>query len=244
MLLVALPLAFFAVFLLYPLVLMFIVSIRNYVPAQVVGDRLTVENYTRFLLDPFYRGVLLSTLRLVAIVSAAALTIAYPLAYYLSRSTSRAKGWLIFLLLTPLMVEIVVRTYGWIVLLGRNGTINQLLLALGIVREPVRILFTNTAVVLGLIEVLLPSDAGSVLTPHGAAGKEVGMLVRAGLGPLEAIRAATLHAAELLGISDRLGTIEPGKLADIIVVAGDPVSRPDVLGMRRLSGTSSSGESR
>ncbi|HEU5297965.1 MAG TPA: ABC transporter permease [bacterium] len=154
--LAALPLAFFAVFLIYPLILMFLVSVRNYVPTQIVGDRLTLENYARFLLDPFYRGILLSTLRLAAIVSVAALVIAYPLAYYLSRTTSRAKGWLVFLLLTPLMVGIVVRTYGWIVLLGRNGTINQLLLAAGIVREPVRILFTETAVVLGLIEVLLP----------------------------------------------------------------------------------------
>jgi putative spermidine/putrescine transport system permease protein len=154
--LVAVPLAFFAVFLLYPLALMFLVSVRNYAPAQIVGDRFTLENYTRFLLDPFYRGVLLSTLRLAAIVSAASLIIAYPLAYYLARTTGRAKGWLIFLLLTPLMVGIVVRTYGWIVLLGRNGTINQALLALGLVREPVRILFTEAAVVLGLIEILLP----------------------------------------------------------------------------------------
>lgn len=191
--LIALPLAFFAVFLLYPLILMFIVSIRNYVPAQIVGDRLTVENYARFLLDPFYRWVLLSTLRLAAIVSAAALVLAYPLAYYLSRSTSRAKGWLIFLLLTPLMVGIVVRTYGWIVLLGRNGTINQLLLALGIVQEPVRILFTETAVVLGLIEVLLPY----MILPLISALQKVDTNLEAaaatlGASPLEVLRRVVL----------------------------------------------------
>jgi putative spermidine/putrescine transport system permease protein len=155
-LLLAIPLAFLAVFLFYPLLLMLFVSIHNYEPTRVVGDRLTLESYTRFLIDPFYRRVLLGTLRLATIVSACALILAYPVAYYLSRATGRAKAWLVFLVLAPLMVGIVVRTYGWIVLLGRNGTINQLLLGLHIVREPVRILFTEVAVVLGLVEVLLP----------------------------------------------------------------------------------------
>lgn len=80
------------------------------------------------------------------------------------------------------------------------------------------------------VKVVTGTDAGSVLTPHGAAGKEVAMLVRAGLRPLDAIRAATMHAAELLGLSARVGTIEPGKLADVIVVAGDPIARPHILG--------------
>ncbi|HXF81311.1 MAG TPA: ABC transporter permease [bacterium] len=191
--LLALPLVFFAVFLLYPLLLMFLVSVRNYAPAQIVGDRWTLENYTRFLLDPFYRGILLGTLRLAAIVSAASLVIAYPLAYYLARTASRAKGWLVFLLLTPLMVGIVVRTYGWIVLLGRNGTINQLLLAAGVVREPVRILFTETAVVLGLIEVLLPY----MIFPLISALQKVDPSLEAaaatlGAGPLEVLRRVVL----------------------------------------------------
>ncbi|MDQ7843833.1 MAG: ABC transporter permease [Armatimonadota bacterium] len=191
--LAALPVAFFGVFLLYPLALMFLVSIRNYAPAQIVGDRITLENYLRFLLDPFYRRILLSTLRLAAVVSATALLLAYPLAYYLSRTTSRAKGWLIFLLLTPLMVGIVVRTYGWIVLLGRSGTVNQLLLALGVVREPVRILFTETAVVLGLIEVLLPY----MIFPLISALQKVDPTLEAaaatlGAGPLEVLRRVVL----------------------------------------------------
>jgi len=80
------------------------------------------------------------------------------------------------------------------------------------------------------VKIATGTDAGSVLTPHGAAGKEVAMLVRAGLRPLDALRAATMSAAELLGLGSRLGTIEPGKLADVIVVAGDPLSHPEILG--------------
>ncbi len=156
LLLLAVPLIFFLLFLVYPLLLMFVVSVRDYQPNLIVGTRLTAENYARFITDPFYRGILLRTLRLAGIVSVIALLLAYPTAYYLSRTTSRFRGWLIFALLTPLMVGIVVRTYGWIVLLGRNGTINQVLLALGLVRDPIRLLFTEAAVIVGLVEVLLP----------------------------------------------------------------------------------------
>ncbi|MDR7402486.1 MAG: amidohydrolase family protein [Armatimonadota bacterium] len=80
------------------------------------------------------------------------------------------------------------------------------------------------------VKIAAGTDAGSVLTPHGAAGMEVAMLVRAGLRPLDAIRAATMTAAELLGLGSRLGTLEPGKLADVILVAGDPLARPELLG--------------
>jgi imidazolonepropionase-like amidohydrolase len=80
------------------------------------------------------------------------------------------------------------------------------------------------------VKIAAGTDAGSVLTPHGAAGMEVAMLVRAGLRPLDAIRAATATAAELLGWQDRLGTVEAGKLADVILVAGDPLAQPELLG--------------
>lgn len=80
------------------------------------------------------------------------------------------------------------------------------------------------------VKIVTGTDAGSVLTPHGAAGMEVAMLVRAGLRPLDAIRAATKSAAELLGLGSRLGTLAPGRLADVILVAGDPLARPEMLG--------------
>lgn len=80
------------------------------------------------------------------------------------------------------------------------------------------------------VKIVTGTDAGSVLTPHGSAGKEVGMLVRAGLPVLDAIKAATMNAAELLGLDAEAGTVVPGKLADLILVSGDPTSQPDVLG--------------
>lgn len=80
------------------------------------------------------------------------------------------------------------------------------------------------------VKIVTGTDAGSVLTPHGSAGKEVGMLVRAGLPALEAIKAATMNAAALVGLDGDIGTVTPGKLADLILVAGDPAADPEVLG--------------
>ena len=68
------------------------------------------------------------------------------------------------------------------------------------------------------------TDAGSILTPHGAAGCEVANLGRIGFSPLDAIRTATETAAKLLRLDDKLGTLTNGKLADVIVVAGDVMS--------------------
>jgi imidazolonepropionase-like amidohydrolase len=68
------------------------------------------------------------------------------------------------------------------------------------------------------------TDAGSILTPHGAAGSEIANLARIGLSPLEAIRCGTEVAARLLRLDDRLGTLTKGKLADVVVFRGDVVS--------------------
>lgn len=118
--------------------------------------QITLESYLRFFGDPFYRKVLWYTLKLSFGVTFLALLIGYPLAYFLARTQSRRKGLYLFLLLVPLMVGIMVRTYGWIVLLGRNGFVNNLLVALSIIHQPVQILFTGTAVLIGIVEVLLP----------------------------------------------------------------------------------------
>ena len=70
------------------------------------------------------------------------------------------------------------------------------------------------------VNIAFGTDAG--VQPHGENGKEFIYMVEAGMPPIEAIRSATLHASRLLGVDDRLGTLEPGKIADIIAVPGDP----------------------
>jgi ABC-type spermidine/putrescine transport system permease subunit I len=150
------PTLFFFLFLVLPLFFMLVVSFFKYQPMKIYVPQITVDSYLRFIGDPFYRKVLWYTLKLSFAVTFLSLLVGYPLAYFLARTQSRRKGLYLFLLLVPLMVGIIVRTYGWIVILGKNGLINNLLMALSIIERPIPILFTHTAVLVGIVEVLLP----------------------------------------------------------------------------------------
>ena len=112
--------------------------------------------YRRFLLDAFYRQFLTETVWISLVTTAVCAVLAYPLAYQLARSSARTRGFLLMLLIAPLMIGDVVRGYGWLIALGDFGVLNQALLGLGVVAKPVRLIFTPTGVVIGLVQVLLP----------------------------------------------------------------------------------------
>jgi putative spermidine/putrescine transport system permease protein len=117
---------------------------------------LAFGQYRRFLLDDFYRGFLTETVLVSVVTTAACVVLSFPVAYQLARAKPGTKGVLLTLLIAPLMVGDVVRGYGWLIAIGDFGVVNQMLTGLGIVQKPVRLIFTPTGVVLGLVEVLLP----------------------------------------------------------------------------------------
>jgi putative spermidine/putrescine transport system permease protein len=117
----------------------------------------TLAQYRRFLGDPFYLYVLWRTVLLGLWVTAWCIVLGYPLAYVLARTRSRTvRSVLVTLLLVPLMTSVVVRSYGWMILLANNGLINKALLALGLTSAPVQLLFNTTGVVIALVAILLP----------------------------------------------------------------------------------------
>ncbi len=123
-----------------------------------------LQNYIRFLFDWFHLGVLWNTIVLGLWVTAVCLVLGYPLAYSLARTQSRRiRGIGITVLLIPLMTSVVVRSYGWMILLASSGPINKLLLGLGIVDRPLQLLFKPQGVVIALAEVLLPFMVLSVM---------------------------------------------------------------------------------
>lgn len=137
-----------------PMGIMLAYSVYRFVPGgQQVRD-FVLDNYARFVLDAFYRSILLDTLLLGLAVTAGSLVLSYPLAYTVARSRSRWKGVLVVIVLVPLMTSVVVRSYGWMILLARNGLVNAALEALGL--SPVKLLFSFTGTVIALIEVLMP----------------------------------------------------------------------------------------
>ena len=85
-----------------------------------------------------------------------ALLLGYPTAYYMARTTSRLKQAMVIVILFQFLVSAVVRSYGWMVILGTNGLLNQLLLGLGLISEPLKLLNTEAAVIIGMIHLLIP----------------------------------------------------------------------------------------
>lgn len=149
-----LPLALYlAVFLVVPFINIIVLSFYTYSPTRIWTPDLTTANYVA-LVDGTFATVLLRTLRLGLVCTAICVVFGYPLAYFLARAERRVAMIGLFLLVTPLMVSAVIRTFGWLVILGRRGLINSTLDAVGLDRLP--LLYNEAAVVAGLTNVFLP----------------------------------------------------------------------------------------
>ncbi len=146
----ALPgLIFMALVFLAPLLLMLWSSIRG-------ADGFTLAGYARVLGDDYYIKVIGQTLQLALITTGGALILGYPAAFALAR----AKGWrqvvLFALVFLPLTVSIIVKSFGWGIVLRRDGILNWLMLNLGLIEQPIRMIFTEFALYAGMINVFLP----------------------------------------------------------------------------------------
>ncbi len=139
-----------------PLVLLFRYSLNQYDRYDMMREALTLDNYAAIFRDAFFRNVLLRTILVAAISTAVALVLALPVAYFIARAPARFKSALIILVVFPLLVGNLVRAAGWMAVMGNRGFVNQLLLGLGLIDEPLEILYTPTAVVIGIIAVVLP----------------------------------------------------------------------------------------
>lgn len=116
----------------------------------------TLAHYERALSEPVYLRVMLRTLRIAVFVTVLTLLLAWPLAWLMARSSGLRLAILVASVLLPLWTSVLVRTYAWMVLLQKNGVVNQLLIGSGITAEPLRLLYTEGAVVLAMSHVLLP----------------------------------------------------------------------------------------
>ncbi|MGJ4892105.1 ABC transporter permease [Bradyrhizobium sp. HKCCYLRH3099] len=149
----ALPLGLvFAIFFVAPLAQLLYLSLHNDTAATVWG----LGQYIKFLTDPFSLAVLGSTLLLGAEVTLACLVLGYPIAWLYQRSGSRVQTLIIMIVLLPLLTSVVVRTFAWIVILGRQGIINSVLQSLGLIGTPLRMIYTQGGLVAALAQVQMP----------------------------------------------------------------------------------------
>ena len=110
----------------------------------------TLAAYEKFFSHPYFMGALLKTVRLALIVTVVALLIGYPVAYLMAISP-RYRNLILLMVVAPLVMDVIIRAYGWIVLLSGGGIVNTLIVALGLSDRPVKILYTEWAVVAELL---------------------------------------------------------------------------------------------
>jgi ABC-type spermidine/putrescine transport system permease subunit I len=116
----------------------------------------TFENYQRLIGDTVFLQVFWTTLRTALVVTAGTLLLGYPVALAMSRLRRGAAGVVLIIVLLPFWTSVLVRSYAWMVLLGRKGVINEVLLATGLTDAPVKLLNTPFAVHIAMIHILLP----------------------------------------------------------------------------------------
>ncbi len=112
--------------------------------------------YIKLLTDAYYSGVIVETLKVAAISTVLCLIVGYPVAYFMVRFAGRWNAIIVFLLITPLLTSIIMRTFGWRVLLARRGALTMLLFDWGIIPRPINLADEPFAVYLGLVHVLAP----------------------------------------------------------------------------------------
>ena len=112
--------------------------------------------YAKALGESLYVEVFWITLRIAITVTVVTLVLSYPVAYFLATTTRLGAAFGFALVVLPLWTSILVRTYAWMVLLGRNGIVNKSLVALGVIDEPLALLHNELGVVIGMVHVLMP----------------------------------------------------------------------------------------
>lgn len=163
-------------FFLWPLAGMFITTIYD---ARAGFSAL--HGYQRFFTDPFFLEVFLRTVIIGLLVTGICMLLAYPVSMLLARLSGAKKSLLMALVVFPLLTNSVVRTFSWMVVLGKFGFVNKTLMWLGLIDNPVKLLYTPIAVVVGLVHLFLP------------------LLVLSLTSAMENINPSALEAAESLG---------------------------------------------
>jgi putative spermidine/putrescine transport system permease protein len=176
-------LLFLTVFFALPALGLLSYSFLTQSPTGILGLPLTMDHYRHFFGVGLYSHVLMTTLRISLVTTFAAVVLGYPFALVMVRGNPLLNRALTMIVIAPLIVSVVVRTYGWQLILGngKTGILNWLLLSAGLTKTPVALLYTETAVVIGSLHVFFPmmvlplASALGKIDPHiGEAARTLG----------------------------------------------------------------------
>jgi len=142
-------------FVFLPNLMIIVTSFLTRDDANFVAMVFSLDNYAR-LLDPLYFDVLLHSLNMAVLATLACLALGYPFAWFLAKLPAKVRPLLLFLLIVPFWTNSLIRIYGLKIFLSTKGYLNTFLLWSGIIDEPIRVMFTPAAVIIGLVYILLP----------------------------------------------------------------------------------------
>jgi putative spermidine/putrescine transport system permease protein len=206
-LLLGVPVAASILLLVVPLIVLLRFSFLLNIPGRGLSNQTTLANYTVFATDEFYRGSIGVTILTALLVTAICLVLSFPVAYAYARTRLGPKGLLLIAILSPFYIDILVRIYAWLVLLGRNGLVSNALLAAGLIKAPIDFRSGYAGILIILVYVTLP------------------FMILSLIGPLQNIDESVVEAAQVCGAS-------PGRVFGTVIL---PLSIPGVVAGTILS---------
>jgi putative spermidine/putrescine transport system permease protein len=132
---------------------------------SLAREGFSLAPYAALVTSPLYAKVLLTTVKLASVATICALTLAYPIAYVLTVASGRVRAAILLFVLVPYWVDIIVRSFSWLIMLGDNGLINKALIGIGLVSEPLALLYNTFSVLVAMTQILLPI---TIVTLFGA----------------------------------------------------------------------------
>lgn len=140
----------------WPSLRLLVYSFYRYTPGGGLEPAFVLSNYQRLFTDSYYLNVIARTFWLGIEVTLITILLGYPLAKWLVGLSPRRRAFAVGVVILPLMTSVVVRSFGWFIILGETGILNEVLLKLGLITSPLRIMFSNRATIIGLVHILLP----------------------------------------------------------------------------------------
>lgn len=184
------------------LIIFLVIPLFNTLFPTVYDNGFSLSKYIDFLKDEYYLTILMRTLKISIISTIVCIILGTPTAYYISRCDKKWRSLLIAISIFPLLTNSVVRSFAWINILGKNGVINTLLMKIGLIKEPITLLYTEFSIIIGTIYLFLP------------------LMIITVVGVMENIDNDMMEAAESLGanrITAFLKVVLPMSLPGIIV---------------------------
>jgi ABC-type spermidine/putrescine transport system permease subunit I len=179
-------------FVFTPMIIMGIYSLWQYQNFEMLRNW-TLENYTELVTSTIYIRVLWRTIQIAGLTTIFCVGLAYPFAYFLARGVRRWRELLVIMVMIPFWTSFLVRTYAWMSILGEHGVINEALIHLGVIQQPLQILYTTTAVIIAATYLFFPFailTLYSSLEKLGPATEEAALDL--GATPWQAFRRITL----------------------------------------------------